>query len=64
MTRRAPSAELLAQRMGMDGAAAVTTMPSHGAPASSPRLPSASRISTVPASVGREGIDARASQRR
>ena len=37
-----------AARSGIAGAAAVTTIPSHGAPAGSPRLPSPTRISTCP----------------
>ena len=43
MTRRPPSASWSRSGIGIAGAAAVTMIPSHGAPAASPRLPSASR---------------------
>ena len=46
MTSRAPSASWSRSACGTAGAAAVTMIPSHGAPLGSPRLPSPTRIST------------------
>ena len=46
MTSRPPSASWSRSACGIDGAAAVTMIPSYGAPAGSPRLPSPIRTST------------------
>src|SRR3954469_1313213 len=49
ITSRAPSASCSRNSWGIAGAPAVTMIPSHGAPASSPVLPSARRTVTSPA---------------